>query len=123
MAASRHFDFFKIHIISNYSLNSNCNTSKWATLRHLNAIFDVLFKKNQNCTPQGVKFQKSVKNNRKWSFFHMIIILSTSALLDINKFTFSIENDSISSKLIAKQGDNAIYRYPQGVKYPHFDQK
>jgi hypothetical protein len=53
----------------------------------------------------------------------MIIILSTSALLDINKFTFSIENDGISSKLIAKQGDNAIYRYPQGVKYPHFDQK
>ena len=53
----------------------------------------------------------------------MIIILSTSALLDINKFTFAIENDGISSKLIAKQWDNAIYRYPQGVKYPHFDQK
>ena len=50
----------------------------------------------------------------------MIIILSTSALLDINKFTFSIENDGISSKLIAKQWDNAIYRYPQGVKYPYF---
>ena len=120
MAASRHFEFFKIHIISYYSLNSNCNTPKWATFWYLNDIFDVLFKKNQNCTPQGVKFQKSVKNNRKWSFFHMIIILSTSALLDINKFTFSIENDSISSKLIAKQGDNAIYRYPQGVKYPYF---
>ena len=80
-------------------------------------------KKIKIAPPRGVKFQKLVKNNRKWSFFHMIIILSTSALLDINKFTFSIENDSISSKLIAKQGDNAIYRYPQGVKYPHFDQK
>ena len=68
-----HFEFLETVVISDYSLKSNCNTSKLVDFIPIKPIIWVLRQKNDNVTPGGSKTLILTENDPKYCYFVKIL--------------------------------------------------
>ena len=114
MAASGHFEFS----YNSYHWKLFMEFKVWyikmcyfAPPKYFSVVF---FKKKSKLPPPLAgtiykKWSNIIENSR---FLHILIILHTFTILDIHKATFSIEHDSIFSKLMSKSRSDTIYDLP-----------